>query len=151
MIRHLPSRWVFFTVCAFICVGSVAFAETVRLREICDFTTATKVITAWEVPSEQLRGWPKWDLSKEPPISISAAVEKAFQALEPGENRAHWQLESIALQQPRSVEIRNAYGSVFFYLVSLSRKSDAESTREYLVALNGDVIPPKVEKWEVVQ
>lgn len=97
--------------------------------------------TVWEVTVEQLRSWPRWDATKEPPLGISAAVEKAFQALPPGEKRADWQLNSVRIQQPAAEEARKTYRSVFFYFVSLNRKSNSWSVWECVIDFNGAVIP----------
>jgi hypothetical protein len=129
MVHYFSILRVFFTACIVVGVSSVAAAETVRLLLSSDFEGRN---TVWEVPSEQLRGWPKWDPAKEPSLSVSAAVEKAFQALQPGEKRADWQLNSISLQQPIGEEARKVYGPLFFYYVSLNRKSDTWSVSESL-------------------
>ena len=117
--------------------------EPIRLMESNDLGGTT---TFWEVTAEQLRSWPRWDPTKEPPLPISGAVEKAFQALPTVEKRSCWQLDSIKIQQPMGDDTRKDYGPVFFYFVTLSRKSDTWSTFDCLMNLNGEVVPFKTEK-----
>jgi hypothetical protein len=107
---------------------------------------ASATTTFWEVTAEQLRSWPRWDAAKEPPLAVSAAVEKAFQALPEGEKKADWQFNSITIQQPMEDDVRKTYGPVFFYFVSLSRRSDSWSTWDCLINFGGGIIPSKKEK-----
>lgn len=129
--------------CILICSVTAYSAESFRLMESSDLSGTT---TFWEVTAEQLRSWPRWDPKKEPPLSVSAAIEKAFQTLPTTEKRSGWQLDSIHIQQPMGEETRKDYGPIFFYFVTLSRQSDTWSTFGCLMNLNGEVIPFKTEK-----
>ncbi len=126
-----------------MCAVAAPPSKPIRLMEINELDGTNLY---WEATAEELRSWPRWDPAKEPPLTLPAAVETAFQALPPGEKREDWQLNMISLQQPMADEARSSLGPVFFYVVTLSRRTDSWSTWDSLINLRGDVIPSRTEK-----
>jgi hypothetical protein len=136
--RHaMAAGWIL------ICSIAAYASEPIHLMEMIDFSGTN---TVWEVTAERLRSWPRWDSTKEPPLRVSAAIEKAFLTLPVGEKRSDWQFNCISIQQPMDEEARKTYGPIFFYFVSLSRSSDSWSTWECLLDFRGDTIPFRKEK-----
>lgn len=146
-MKPLCLRWIYLVVIAFFIATDSTLGDTIRLMEVSSFEDLS--LQYWEATTEQVKSWPRWDPTKDPPLAVRVAVDKAFQSLPSGQNKSAWQLEHVSLQQPMKVETRPPSDPVFFYFVTLAKKGNGSASWDCLVALDGTVIKSKKEKLPV--